>query len=429
MAGHIIEVRDDVATIQVSVKLIKNMLDAEEAIQEALNEGGRLLTAEALKYFDTDGSAIRIGATLWHTKGQIAKTYQAPYGEVRVARHVYQKAGGGKTYCPMEEKARLIMNTTPLFSRQVSSKFARNAPRDVQRDLQDNHGRMVSVSFLQNLSNTIAAIAQAREEEWSYHVPELDAPVATIGISLDGTCMLMCESGWREAMAASLSLYDRQGERLHSIYLGAAPEYGKGAFLRRLTRETELLKARYPHADYIGIADGAKSNWLYLAEHTATQILDYYHASGYLGAVAKARHPGDIALQKQWLADNCHQLKHEDGAAEKLYHEMCRIASQARTLPKKIRKGLSDAVTYFKNNRRRMMYADYRSKGYPIGSGVVEAACKRLIKQRLCLSGMRWKEPGAAAALSLRALVLTKSRWQQFWDKFSQYGIPVAQNT
>lgn len=427
--AHIIEVQDNIVTIQFSVELSKNMLDAEEAIQKALNEGGQLLTSEALKYFDTDGSVIRFGDTLWHTKGQISKTYQAPYGEVRVARHVYQKAGGGKTYCPMEENARLIMNATPLFARQVSSKFARNAPRDVQHDLEDNHGRKVSVSFLQNLSNSIAAIAQAKEEEWSYHIPELDAPVATIGISLDGTCMLMCESGWREAMAGSLSLYDQQGERLHSIYLGASPEYGKAKFLQRLTREIESLKERYRDASYIGVADGAKSNWLYLAEHTSTQILDFYHASGYLGIVAQALHPGDTALQKQWLTDNCHKLKHEKGAAEKLYRVMCRAASGTRDLPGKIRKGLSDAVTYFENNRHRMMYCDYQSKGYPIGSGVVEAACKRLIKQRLCLSGMRWKEQGATAVLSLRALVLTKSRWQQFWDKISQNRIPVAQNT
>jgi hypothetical protein len=72
-----------------------------------------------------------------------------------------------------------------------------------------------------------------------------------------------------------------------------------------------------------------------------------------------------------------------------------------------------------------MNYAEYLEKKYPIASGATEAACKTLVKQRLCRSGMRWKEKGAGIILSLRALVLTKERWSQFWAKLDQYGFPV----
>jgi hypothetical protein len=72
-----------------------------------------------------------------------------------------------------------------------------------------------------------------------------------------------------------------------------------------------------------------------------------------------------------------------------------------------------------------MRYARYRENGMPIGSGVTEAACKTLVKQRLCCSGMRWAPEGAQIILNLRALVLTKSRWEQFWQKINQYGVPV----
>jgi hypothetical protein len=61
----------------------------------------------------------------------------------------------------------------------------------------------------------------------------------------------------------------------------------------------------------------------------------------------------------------------------------------------------------------------------PIGSGVTEAACKVLVKQRLCGSGMRWKEPGAAAVLSVRCLTYTTGRWSQFWRRIDQNGFPV----
>ena len=85
---------------------------------------------------------------------------------------------------------------------------------------------------------------------------------------------------------------------------------------------------------------------------------------------------------------------------------------------------LATCITYFTNQRHRMQYAQYQGAGMPIGSGVTEAACKTLIKQRLCRSGMKWSEHGAQVILSLRALVLTATRWDQFWSKINQYGVP-----
>jgi hypothetical protein len=59
----------------------------------------------------------------------------------------------------------------------------------------------------------------------------------------------------------------------------------------------------------------------------------------------------------------------------------------------------------------------------PIGSGVTEAACKTLIKQRLCQSGMKWKNQGISMVLHLRALISTKGRWEQFWVRINQAGL------
>ena len=100
--------------------------------------------------------------------------------------------------------------------------------------------------------------------------------------------------------------------------------------------------------------------------------------------------------------------------------------SQSQQYPKAIQDNLAAAVTYFHNHCQQMNYAVYGEKHYPIGSGVTEAACKTVIKQRLCCSGMRWKETGAAVVLSLRTLVLTASRWSQFWNKLNQYGFPIS---
>ena len=87
---------------------------------------------------------------------------------------------------------------------------------------------------------------------------------------------------------------------------------------------------------------------------------------------------------------------------------------------------LQSSVTYFQNHKEKMRYANNQKDHLPIGSGVTESACKTLVKQRLCNSGMRWKEAGAQAVLSLRALTHTDTRWDQFWNQLDRYGYNLA---
>jgi hypothetical protein len=93
-----------------------------------------------------------------------------------------------------------------------------------------------------------------------------------------------------------------------------------------------------------------------------------------------------------------------------------------RSLGKTVKANLQAALTYFTNQRARMNYPAHLAENLPIGSGVIEAACKTLVKQRLCCAGMRWKHQGAKIVLSLRALVQSTGRWAQFWDKIDQFG-------
>ena len=69
-----------------------------------------------------------------------------------------------------------------------------------------------------------------------------------------------------------------------------------------------------------------------------------------------------------------------------------------------------------------MNYSSYVSKNLPIGSGVIEAACKVIIKQRMCNSGMRWTNEGAKNILVLRCFNQTDGKWKQFWDKITKMG-------
>lgn len=427
MPAKLISKSKDAVTVQVTVPLNGSMLDCEASITKALNEGGCIAAEAALETFDTDGSPITMGDTKWTTKGQADKTYQTCWGEAHIKRHIYQTSQGGRIFCPLEQDARIILTATPGFAKLVAAKYADMGSSRVLFDLEHNHGRLVARSYLKYLCDAVGAIAQAKEEVWTYAVPELSEPVAHIGIGLDGTCMLLTTSGWREAMVGTISLYDPAGERLHTIQIGATPEYGKATFYERFDREIEQIKQRYPKATSIGIADGARCNWDYLAARTDRQTVDFWHASGYLGQAAEAMFAGkrQAVARREWLDDACHRLKHKMGAASRLLTEM-EVYRDAHTLKKEQREKLDKAISYFTNNKARMRYAGNQQNHFPIGSGVTEAACKTLVKQRLCNSGMRWKEQGAAAVLSLRSLSHTDCRWEQFWGKVSQYGISIA---
>ena len=161
-----------------------------------------------------------------------------------------------------------------------------------------------------------------KEEQWSYPVPELQADVITIGIGIDGTCLLMCQDGWREAMVGTISLYDHAGERLHTTYIGATPEYGKKTFFQRMETEIAKISASFPTALKVGVADGAKTNWPFLTKHTARQILDFYHATEYLTDVADAQFARDPRIRKQWLNDACTRLKHDLAGPQVLIEQM-----------------------------------------------------------------------------------------------------------
>ncbi|EHL31970.1 ISKra4-like element ISLdr1 family transposase [Legionella drancourtii] len=419
--AKVIAVNNDEIVLQVRVKLNGSMLNMEEAIQAAVNEVGSLATTEALKRFDTIGAPMQIGNVRVTSKGKVQKCYETPYGAIHLERYVYQTSSGGKTYCPLDERARIIISSTPRFAKQVSSKYAQLSAQEVLDDFKTNHGRPVARSFLQNIVDVVGSIARATETDWMFETPKLNDVVTTVSVSLDGTCVLMVNEGWREAMTGTITLYNKVGERLHTIYLGAAPEYGKTKFLERLEREVYRIKLQYPNATYVGIADGARVNWDFLERHTQYQVLDFFHATEYLAKASHAMHPVDTKQRKIWLDLACHRLKHELNAASELLNEMSNMPPNRKK--KELVDKLKSAITYFKNQRQRMDYNFYQIKNLPIGSGVTEAACKTLIKQRLCQSGMKWKNQGISMVLHLRALISTKGRWEQFWDRINQAGL------
>jgi hypothetical protein len=167
---------------------------------------------------------------------------------------------------------------------------------------------------------------------------------------------------------------------------------------------------------WIALSDGGSGLEECLGTHfprVDAIILDFYHAAEYLSDLAKAGHGADEqaveALGQQW----CHQLKHAGGQAvlATLQGRDLRGRSAAA------RECHQATVRYVENHVHRMDYPLYRAKGWQIGSGPVESACKPVVGQRLKGAGMRWGHEGAEAVCRLRALFLSETGpWEAFWN-------------
>lgn len=164
------------------------------------------------------------------------------------------------------------------------------------------------------------------------------------------------------------------------------------------------------------IADGAKHNWEIRMSNfpEAVEILDVYHALEHLGEFCTlfAKETEGKQRFSYWremmLAGDTLQLFHE--MKQHLGNLDDRDAGQKH-------------INYFINNRERLAYDRYRDEGLPIGSGVVEGACKFVIGKRFKGSGMRWKREDNQATLNVRLAEINNELVKEFAPKRRQIDV------
>src|SRR5262249_54878173 len=150
---------------------------------------------------------------------------------------------------------------------------------------------------------------------------------------------------------------------------------------------------------------------------------DFYHAASYLEKLAKALHPQDEAASQSQAEQWCSLLKAEGGA---LVLQVLRQWGWPARKSAALRELLAAVLSSFEKNLARAEYPEYLAEGWPIGSGVVQSACKTVVAQRLKGAGMRWGEEGAHALSHVRALYRSEQgQWQDFWDR--QFSEPFVQ--
>lgn len=196
--------------------------------------------------------------------------------------------------------------------------------------------------------------------------------------------------------------------------LMSLPEIGQ-----QLRRECQAVGV--PEADVvIGLTDGGAGleNCLLdvmggLAKDIVF-ILDFYHASEHVLEFAKVFLADEAEVRQQQVEAWCHTLKHQGGEA--LLEELQRLdLSSAAPAAREAHRQL---LGYLGTNLHRTDYPTYIARGWQIGSGTIESACKTVVGRRLKAAGMRWRPRGTTALCQLRALYKSQAAlWTNYWKR------------
>ena len=143
----------------------------------------------------------------------------------------------------------------------------------------------------------------------------------------------------------------------------------------------------------------------------AVGILDIWHVTEYLWKLAYCFHAEGSDKAKAFVETYLRKLL--EGDVNRVIGGIRQMATKRRDLSKPKREKVEKYLNYFVERGEYMKYDEYLAAGYPIGSGVVEGACRHLVKDRMEQTGMRWRIAGAQAILSLRAIYVNDD-WEAF---------------
>jgi hypothetical protein len=184
--------------------------------------------------------------------------------------------------------------------------------------------------------------------------------------------------------------------------------------------------------ELVCILDAERSLWalVYAFFPNAFFVLDIFHVLAHLGKAALCFYDQDSPQARQFVTERLRMLL--NGRAGRLIGGLKQMLTKQELSGAK-RHCLEQVIGYLERNRKHMRYEICLAKGYPIGSGVIEGACRNLINDRLELTGMSWTMHGAESVIRLRAIYINKD-WKDFWrfrrklEKGRLYGIPLKQD-
>src|SRR3984893_7509734 len=413
----------------------------EKRTDAILRETGRVFVEQQYNHVEPEQLAdspqrLRLAGQEYRRRPKSRNRIGTLFGAIELRRYLYEATEPGeRSLLPLELELGIEAGlATPALAERVGLWSAEHEQEVVRTLLVQEHNVSWSVKSLGKGTAALRdGLASFREEAQVARLLELLAkafaargrhrPVLAAG--RDGVHVPIRGQRYQEASTATVSVLDRCGRRLGTVYLGQMPESGQGVLSDQLTAlVTKVLTAwqaqggAAPRLAYI--TDGGnhpKEYYRQVLRHLADPwrpgqtlawqwVLDFWHACGYVHDLAEAlfgtgpRAWGWFGKWRRWLRDR-HQ-----GVAQVLRSAMWHYNNG----PRRTKAGEEvfwKGYRYLRKHAVWMKYVQYRRQGLPIGSGVTEAACKTVFAERLKRSGMTWGLVGGQEILDLRVLVLS----------------------
>lgn len=356
-------------------------------------------------------------------------------GDVVYERAYYHCRHCERGFCPTDEEFRIACKQTP-GGREVITLVGTLEPFEsgAGRVLSRLTGLQASASTVQRTTEDVGEDVACRRAagetfgppiKWNWQMDASGKRVAYV--SCDATSVR--QQGPRAQKAESrmpwvASVFNpwpkhRKGpRRIEEIrYLAGLMSLSElGVQLRRECRAVGVEQADL----VIGLTDGGSGLEECLIDvlggiaQDMVFILDFWHAGEHLREFAQVLIPHEEARRKAQADAWCQRLKHEGGEAVLRDLEALDLSQAAPPVLEAYR----ELTGYLRHNLHRMDYPTYTANGWQIGSGIIEAACKTVVGQRLKESGMRWRERGTTALCQLRALYKSQpALWDQYWER------------
>jgi hypothetical protein len=288
-------------------------------------------------------------------------------------------------------------------------------------------GATVSHSAMHALTQRLGARAEANTQAQLESVPRERrperAPTKLAVLMLDGWQVRQRGPGWGKKRTQQTrvewhewktGVYYRQEQAGHTAggrgvleekimigWQGEPLEFGRRLHWEALRSGLGRAQAK------LVVGDGAPWIWNVAQDRWAgaSEVLDFYHASQHLWELGRALHRQDEAATAKWVEARLHQLRH--GGEKRVLAEVARLKVSRGKAGKVVKR----EQNYLATHARRMNYRVIHRRGWPIGSGPVESACR----QRQCRfkrSGQFWTPKG------MRHLgALTEARHNHHWDE------------
>jgi hypothetical protein len=410
--------------------------DFECQLQERLRQLGRDLCGWTFNHLEPDDRQqlpprLDFESERYRCRERSPNAVATLFGTVQLRRYLYEDLEpGNPCLFPLERQLGIVAGAaTPALAERASWWLAQYPQGGTLAILKRDHDIGWSKDTLRQVTAAVACgveeqrltvqidqvldwLAQAQISRGRYR------PALVVG--RDGIHLPMRgREPYKEGATATVTVYNRRGKRLGTVYLGRMPEPYQTTLSEQLTALLQGVLKRWqeplPRLGYVTDMGSHPTTYyrtvLSRLRHPRSgerlpwqRICDYYHAAGYVGKMAEALF-GDKTPGRKWLRRMLRRLKEKDGLKRVL--QSATYHAQDLGLSGQREKLYQEGYRYLRRHRKGMRYRDYRAVGLPLGSGVTEAACKTVFTQRLKQSGMRWDREGGQVVVTLRVVLLS----------------------